>query len=157
MADIHHTFNFSVRIALGEGGDPLAEAAFAECTGLEASSGVKTIREGGNNNQPIHLVGPVSYGTLSLKRGMSQTFDLWNWFDRVHRDEEHHRRATCEIEVRSPDRKSVAYTIKLSGCLPVKIKAPDLNAKEGGLAIEEMEIAYETLKLVSPSGGGTGA
>ena len=35
---------------------------------------------------------------------MSETFDLWNWFDEVHRDDGRHRRAECEIEVRTPDR-----------------------------------------------------
>jgi hypothetical protein len=31
---------------------------------------------------------------------------------------------------------------KLSDILPVKIKAPALNAKDGILAIEEMQLAY---------------
>ncbi len=153
MTRLFQTFNFWVRIALGDENDPLCEAAFSECTGLEAVSGVKTIREGGNNNQPIHLVGPVSYGKLGLKRGMTESFDLWTWFDRIHHDEEHHKRATCDVEVMSADGAETAYTIKLTGCLPVKIKAPDLMAKDGGIAIEEMEIAYETLRL-EPGGGG---
>ena len=29
--------------------------------------------------------------------------------------------------------------------MPVKIKAPGLNAKDGLIAIEEMQVAYETL------------
>ena len=32
---------------------------------------VKTIREGGNNGRQIRLAGPVGYGTLTLKRGMT--------------------------------------------------------------------------------------
>ena len=55
----------------------------------------------------------------------------------------------------SPDRASTAFTVKLTGCLPVKLKVPALNAREGGVAIEEMEIAYETLKLVPGPGGGS--
>ena len=60
--------------------NPLCNAAFSECDGLEMTMEPKTVREGGNNTQQFHLVGPVSYGTLSLKRGMTSTIDLWKWF-----------------------------------------------------------------------------
>ena len=151
MAIPYSTFNFVVTIALGGDGDPLCEAAFSECSGLEASAAVKTIREGGNNTQPIHLVGPVSYGKLMLKRGMTETFDLWDWFDRVQRDTDTHLRATCQVDVLGADGgDDPVFSFALGGCIPVKIKAPGLNAKDGALAIEEMEIAYESLRLVKP-------
>ena len=35
----------------------------------------------------------------------------------------------------------------LSGCLPVKLKAPALNAKDGIVAIEEMSLVYELMTL----------
>jgi len=35
----------------------------------------------------------------------------------------------------------------LSRCMPVKIKAPAMNAKDGTIAIEEMQLAYESLTL----------
>ena len=41
---------------------------------------------------------------------------------------------------------------QLSRCLPVKLKAPPLNAAQGGVAVEELQIAYETLKLVAGRG-----
>jgi phage tail-like protein len=150
---IHQTFNFVIRIDTGGDGGALCEAAFAECAGLEMSAPPKTIREGGNNSGPVHLAGPIGYGTLTLKRGMSESFDLWNWFDDVHRDDQRHRRAECEIEVRTPDNTATAYSLRLSGCLPIKLKAPDLNAREGGIAIEEIEIAYQGMHMVAPGGG----
>jgi phage tail-like protein len=149
-------FNFSVQIAFGDS-PALCEAAFAECSGLEATVEVKTIREGGNNSQPIHLVGPVSYGQLSLKRGMTDSFDLWDWFDRVLRDGEQHLRATCQIRMLSSDRTTDAAVFVLSGCLPTRIKAPALNAKDGAVAIEELQIAYELLTRKPSAGGGAGA
>ena len=33
----------------------------------------------------------------------------------------------------------------LERCIPVKLKAPTLNAKDGTVAIEELQIAYESL------------
>jgi phage tail-like protein len=148
------TFNFLVEIAFG-GNSQLCKAAFAECSGLEATVEVKTIREGGNNSQPIHLTGPVSYSQLTLRRGMTRNFDLWDWFDRVLRDGEQHLRATCDVRIRSSyqPRPADAVVFRLSGCIPTKIKAPALNAKDGVLAIEELQIAYQLLER-RPTGGG---
>lgn len=154
MAHLFTTFNFEVSVMLGDAAtDPLCEAAFSECAGLEVSTDVKTIREGGNNTQPIHLPGPVSYGTLTLKRGMTPSFDLWDWVDRVTRDGERHLRAICEVEMLAADRSGPVATFVLTGCLPSKLKAPALTGQDGGVAIEEMEIVYETLTLKKPAGG----
>jgi hypothetical protein len=39
----------------------------------------------------------------------------------------------------------VRFTLR--DCLPIKIKAPALNAKDGILAIEEMQIAYNSFTV----------
>jgi hypothetical protein len=44
----------------------------------------------------------------------------------------------------------------LSRCLPVKIKAPALNAKDGLIAVEELQVAYESLELDLSSAGQAG-
>ena len=44
-------------------------------------------------------------------------------------------------------------TFRLSRCVPVKLKAPALNAKDGIVAIEELQLAYESLELVDEDGG----
>jgi hypothetical protein len=42
----------------------------------------------------------------------------------------------------------------LTRCVPIKLKAPALNAKDGVVAIEEFQLAYESLTLKPPDGGG---
>ena len=84
------SFRFEVSIMVENGSshglsNPLCSAAFAECSGLEASMTPKTIEEGGNNVEQVHLVGPVTYSQLTLKRGMTQNLDLWRWFTAVTR------------------------------------------------------------------------
>jgi phage tail-like protein len=153
------TFNF--RIALQVGGEkrPVCDAEFSECDGMEVSLELKTIREGGNNARPIHLVGPVSYGQLTLKRGMTSDFGLWEWFEAVLRAGGSGLRASGEITIQSAHAKPEARTplvrFALTGCLPIKIKAPALNAKDGQIAIEELQVAYECLSRVKTGGGGT--
>lgn len=140
-------FNFQVELYLPGQGDPLCSAAFAECDGLEMNMAPKTIREGGNNIQPIHLLGPVSYGQLSLKRGMTSALDLWNWFEQVQRPNGRSARATGEVTLLAGDGATEQVRFVLTGCLPIKVKAPALNAKDGLVAIEEMQIVYETLAI----------
>ncbi len=142
------TFNFAVEIYRGEEGNPLMNAAFAECDGLEMNLEVKTIREGGANDRQIRLNGAVAYGQLTLKRGMTENFDLWKWFnDCVH---DPRLRAGAEVVLLAPDGATERARFQMSRCVPVKIKAPQLNAKDGQIAIEELQIAYETLQLALP-------
>ena len=154
-------FAFSVEIRRPDvSSGPLCSAAFAECDGLEMGMDVKTIREGGNNGSQIRLAGPRVYGTLTLKRGMTPSFDLWDWV----RDslEQPGLRADISVVIlnsvaRGAGARSPMARFELSRCLPIKLKAPPLNAKDGMVAIEELQVAYETLTFVrpnAPSGGG---
>ena len=145
-------FSFAVEIYPGDASAPLVNAAFAECDGLEMNHEVKTIREGGNNMMMVHFVGPVSYGQLTLKRGMMLNFDLWKWFSRVNSPGYRGVRSRIELVVVSSDGTKEDARFIADGCLPIKLKAPAMNAKEGQVAIEEMQIAYQTLTLRGSAG-----
>jgi phage tail-like protein len=138
-------FNFSVEIQLPGGPQKVCNAAFLECDGLEMSMEVKTIREGGNNGRQIRLSGPISYGQLTLKRGMTANFDLWQWFSRMLVSPD--LRADAEVVMFAADGVTERAHYVLSRCVPVKLKAPALNAKDGVVAIEELQLAYESLLL----------
>lgn len=142
-------FNFSVEIDQG-GGAPLVGAAFSECDGLEMTMEVKTIREGGNNTRQIRLNGPLALGQLTLKRGMTADFALWNWF----RDSsaQPRLRASAEVVLLAADGVTERARFALDRCVPVKLKAPPLSGKDGQVAIEELQLAYESLTLVPPGG-----
>jgi phage tail-like protein len=143
------TFNFLVEINRGTEGHPLVAAEFSDCDGLEMSMEVKTIREGGGNDRQIRLNGMVAYGQLTLKRGMTANFDLWKWFrDSVQNPR---LRANAEVVLLAPDATTERVRFQLSRCVPVKIKAPALNARDAQVAIEELQVAYETLTVVEPA------
>jgi phage tail-like protein len=137
-------FRFSVEIDRGSG--PLCAAAFAECDGLEVTLDIKTVREGGDNGSVRRLVGPASFASLTLKRGMTTSFDLWDWLDDTIADST--VRADVTVVVHPTDSLSkVNARFVLARCVPVKLKAPPLNAKDGIVAIEEFQLAYESLTL----------
>jgi len=142
------SFNFAVDITEAGSSASLCSAAFAECDGLEMTMEVKTIRQGGDNGRQIRLAGPVSYGQLTLKRGMTANFDLWEWFDRMQYNPG--LRADALVTLYAPDGQAKRALFQLSGCMPTKLKAPPLNAKDGIVAIEEFQMVYEMLKLKRP-------
>lgn len=138
-------FNFAVEIMRAGEGKPLVEAAFSDCDGLEMTMDVKTIKEGGANNRAIRVNGAVAYANLTLKRGMTENFDLWKWFEDSVADPR--LRADAEVVILGPDGSERAR-FQLSRCVPIKMKAPTLSSTAGAVAIEELQIAYETLKFV---------
>lgn len=149
-------FNFLVEVEVQGVADRLCSAAFSECDGLEMSMEPKSIREGGRNSGPVHLLGPVDYGQLSLKRGMTANVDLWRWFERVNARGNGGLRATAEVVMLASDGSTEQLRFRLEGCVPVKIKAPSLSAMDGKIAIEEMQVAYESMMLISGGNEVTG-
>ncbi len=149
-----HVFRFRVtfkRDALS--GDPdnspvaLCSGAFSECTGLEATMEPKVIKAGGANYGPAQRAGQVSFATVILKRGMTSTRDLWQWFQLVAGGG-YAVRYSAEIEMQNSAGEPVV-TWGLRRAMPVKFKAADLNAKGTEVGIEELHLAYEGLQLMT--------
>ncbi|MDF2627849.1 MAG: phage tail protein [Symbiobacteriaceae bacterium] len=139
-------FNFLVETVIHDG-NWVCRAGFSECDGLEITMDPRTIREGGNNARAIHLPGPISYGQLTLRRGLSEDDELWNWFEAAHNSvtrKKRQLRADTTILVQSPDRAKSA-TFVLLGVTPVGMKGPALDAVHGGVAVEELRLAYEMM------------
>lgn len=148
-------FNFLVEVQVPGMGGTLANAAFSECDGLEMTMEPKTIREGGRNSGPVHMAGPIGYGQLTLKRGMTANVDLWRWFERVAGPGGGSVRGVADVVMLAADHtEQLRY--RLGGCLPVRLKGAPMNAKEGLVAVEEMSVAYESLELVSGGAAVTG-
>jgi phage tail-like protein len=144
MTRPYTAFNFRVDLRLAGASEPLCGGEFSEVDGLEISIETKTIREGGGNGRQIHLIGPVSYGQLTLRRGMTDSLDLWNWFERMQT--ERGLRADGEIAMLSADRSTTTVRYIFGGCFPISIKGAALAGADGGVAVEELQIAYETMR-----------
>ena len=143
-------FNFAVEIKVDGVAMQVVDAAFSECDGLEMTMEVKTIREGGNNGKQIRLTGPLTYGQVTMKRGMTANLELWDWFNLMLTNQA--LRADAEVVIFASDGETERARFQLSRCVPVKLKSPPLNAKDGAVAIEELQLAYEKLTLKKPQG-----
>lgn len=150
-----HVFRFHVRFrrdGLAGGGQdeaPLCSGAFAECSGLEATMEPKVIKSGGLNYGAAQRAGAVTFATVILKRGMTSTRDLWQWFQVVS-GHAYALRLAVEIDMRDAAGNTV-LTWKLARAMPVKFKAADLNARGTEVGIEELHLAHEGLHLLVAS------
>jgi len=158
------TFNFWVRLyeapqavsgALAPAGAPagkaLGDGGFQECTGLDVEMDVQEYQEGGRNDGVIRRVGRGKYSNLVLKRGMFYSggevnADLWSWLQSVVSGERPVRRYNGVVEVLGAG-ADVRAVWTFDRGLPAKISGPALNAKTGEIAIEELTIAHEGLRL----------
>ena len=148
-------FAFAVELRLPGSDQPLCEAAFCACDGLELRREIIRARDGAEPNNVRLLPGAESFGNVILRRGMTSSFDLWDWWERVRRGEA--ARATCDIVVLSPDLTQERVRFRLHRCLPAKLTGPALNAAGNDIAIESLELACEGIDVVRPGDKPPGA
>lgn len=149
-------FRFQVdfeRVSLSDqtasGAVELCYGAFSECTGLEATMEPKVIKAGGWNYGAQQRSGPVTFGTVILKRGITTSRDLWTWFSQVNESGKYAFRLNVTIHVADPqeDLPGSALTIRLYRAMPLKFKCGDLSARATEIGVEELHLAHEGLSI----------
>lgn len=156
------TFNFWITLTRSDGGgsqDELPskiggqESGFQECSGLDIEMDVQELQEGGRNNGVVRRVGRGKYSNIVLKRGMlfpaggTVHNELWRWIQDVLNGERPVVRYDGVIEVKAANGQDTVATWTFDRGLPQKVTGPQLNAKTGDVAIEELTIAHEGLRL----------
>jgi phage tail-like protein len=136
----------------GAPGAPLGDGAFQECLGLDLELDVGEYVEGGRNNGVLQRAGRAKVARITLRRGMLHPAGgrvdgaLWQWFADVADGVRPLRRYDGTVEVLDEQRQAVA-TWSFARGLPAKLVGPALNARTGEIAIEELQIAHEGLRL----------
>jgi phage tail-like protein len=134
--------------------DRLGDGGFAECQGLDLEADVKEYLEGGSNDSIVRRAGRAKLQPLVLKRGMLVVGDggyvdgaLWRWLQDMVAGVVPVPRYDGVVQVMDPTcRRVVASWTFLRG-LPAKVTGPQLNAKTGEIAVEELHISHEGLRL----------
>ena len=96
----------------------------------------------------------MTYGQLTLNRGMTASKHLWVWMEAAGAPGVD-ARANGTIKMLNPD-GSTATVFKLFDCMPVSLRGPSLNASSGEVAIEEMTLVYGRLTNGDADGAGAG-
>lgn len=128
---------------------PVGRGAFAECTGLEATMEPRVVRAGGWNYGAFQRPGPVTFGTVILRRGVTDARDLWTWFAHVNERGRYAYRLDVTIRVAAPGESAPgeALVVRLLRAVPVKFRCGDLDARAAQVGVEELHLAHEALVL----------
>jgi phage tail-like protein len=151
-ADPVGAYNFVVRLV--EAGSlaaarpaavaPDAQGGFSECSGLGGGVDVEEYREGGRNDTVVRFPTRATWDRIRLRRGVVSD-ELWNWY--LEFVQGRGARRDGLIVLRNDRREPVKVWSFVRG-LPVKWTGPALDAAQSRVAVEELEIAHEGIRLL---------
>lgn len=133
--------------------ESIGDGGFQECSGLDVEMDVQELQEGGRNDGVIRQVGRGKYANLVLKRGMffgeggGVDTQLWGWLQGILAGERPVTRVDGAVRLLGHDGRTVLATWVFDRGLPARIAGPTLNARTGDVAVEELQIAHEGLRL----------
>jgi phage tail-like protein len=126
--------------------DGLTIGAFTEVSGLTVQIDVEELAEGGQNQFTHKLPGRMKWPNLVLKRGITNTDNLFEWFQRssgngfADAGNQLQRRRGAVTLMDSTG--TAVRTWEFTEAYPVKWSGPKLAASSRDLAVEELEVAH---------------
>jgi phage tail-like protein len=135
--DPFKSFSFLVEI------DGVAAATFRSVSGLAAEAEVIEFRELGASHS-IKLPGRIRYPNVTLRRSLTTSRDLWDWWETV-RDGTLQRRTVLIALLDDAGQPLLRW--RLSQAWPAKWELSELDAGKNEIAIETLELAHEGLEL----------
>lgn len=129
--------------------DGITQAQFRECSGLSTESAVIEYKEANKDGVTVikKVPGVLKWDNLTLKRGITDVMELWNWRTQVEQGKVDEARKNGSIVLYNQANTEVARWNFEAGW-PTKISGPSLNAGSDDIAVEEITIAHEGLKRV---------
>ncbi len=130
--------NFRVSI------DGITAAHFSEVIGLEAAIDVVDYRAGDSTeDSPIKLAGLKRYSNVTLRRGFTSDVSLWNWYHNLITGVMDRRAVTIQL---LDAQDNAVWTWNLANAWPCRWAGPALAANSNEVAMETVEICYESLE-----------
>ncbi len=127
-------------------------ASFSECSGFGVQIEKDVYSEGGVNNQQRIFLKQSKFTDVTLKRGITDNITFWDWINNTLSPGKKERRNVNILVFNQAGETMQCWT--LTGAIPVGWKTGSLQANSNAVAIEELTLAYEGLKVVAKQGGG---
>ena len=105
-------------------------------------------REANGLEHPVKLPGVHKLGDVTLKRGVVDSSNLWNWMTQV-RSGGPSRRWDAVVTLRNEAGQPV-QSWKLNHAKPVRYTGPTLGGTGNDIAIEELILEHESISIVPP-------
>ena len=135
--DPYKDFRFQVEI------DGIASSRFLECTGLGSEVAVIEYREGGDPTAVRKLPGRASFSDITLKRGITESRDLYDWHRSLLQGQIDRRNGKI-ILLDDGGAEVVRWVFREAW--PRKWEGPELNAMNNEVAIETFVLACESIE-----------
>ncbi|MBI1277545.1 MAG: phage tail protein [Anaerolineaceae bacterium] len=139
--DPYNAYSFRVEIS------GIVRAGFRECSGLDATTDPIEYREGTDigpvgRNTPRKLPGMVKFSNITLKWGISDDKDLWEWRKKIMQGTTERRDGSIILIDNTGEEKA---RWNFFAGWPSKWTGPSFNATGNEVAIETLELAHEGL------------
>ena len=141
-------FHFKVEFTLNEQD---IDVRFQSVSGLDVSYDTEQIKEGGENRFEHSIPTRTKCSPLTLKRGLLKPSDsaITRWLQKAFNDEEIDTIETVVIKLLNEEHKPLMlWTI--NNVWPRSWKMGELNAEQGAVLIETLELNYNRLILSEP-------
>ncbi|HXO17668.1 MAG TPA: phage tail protein [Candidatus Dormibacteraeota bacterium] len=124
---------------------------FSDVSGLNTEIHVSDYRDGNEVNPHVRKVpGSHTVGKVTLKRGVVNSKDLWDWITQTQKQGVLGQR---DVTITMLDESRAPVQIyKLTNVVPSKYTGPTLAGKGGGeVAMEELELTPEGIAVMPAS------
>ncbi len=132
--DPYRSYNFFLEI------DGINRAGFQECSGLDSSQDPINYREGTDPLTDRKLPGKNTYSNISLKWGMTDDAELWDWRKKAQDGKVERKNGSIVLQ---DDTGQEKLRWNFIAGWPSKWTGPTFNASGNEVAIEQLEIAHE--------------
>jgi phage tail-like protein len=148
-----HSFSISLKL---DGSNDFLDGIFMGCDGFDFTQDVIQFREvtGGRWGEAMKgrslltkLPGNSVGGNITLRRGMTISKSLWQWFSSVQDGKWFKQRRNISIAFTLGERPDAVF--EFSEAWPTRYRIGEMKADASNVEIEEVEIAYEGFKRES--------
>jgi phage tail-like protein len=136
--DPYRAYNFKLLI------QGVTEGHFTQCAGLGVKVHAIPYREGGAGAAVRRLPGPVEYGDVTLRYGLSASRELWAWFMSVVRGQV--ERKNVSVVLLDQDGVTEVMRWNLINAWPCEWRGAPLDAMSREVAIETLTLVFEALE-----------
>lgn len=137
-ADPYRAYNFTLEI------DAKNEGYFTQCKGLGVRVAPIRYREGGDGRTVHALAGPVEYGEITLRYGLTDSRVLWDWLMSAVNGLP--QRKNISLVMQGPDGAGERMRWNLADAWACEWRGAPLDALGQEIAIETLTIVCERIE-----------
>lgn len=137
--DPYKGYNFLVEI------DNITQAGFQEVGGLDAATDSVDYREGNDPNHARKLPCLNKFSIITLKRGITDSDELWKWYQGVMDGKAERRNGSIVL---LDDRGAEKLRWNFTNAWPSKWTGPSFNSTGNSVAVESLDITHEEVRKV---------